>query len=88
MTVVTTPASEAYEAGPKIEYTIERSSHSLVGWVDYLIVSAENPLTAYVQNKIDNYPVLDEDHLSEYEMENGCYDDDEGGLLEESTGHC
>lgn len=53
--------------------SIERSSHWAVGWVEYLIIApdcAEKIAIAQKQlERIENYPVLDEDDFSEEERE-------------------
>jgi len=49
---------------------IERISHFLVGWVDYLLVrpgSAQAARALEWRQKLDGYPVADERHLSELE---------------------
>lgn len=60
---------------------IERFNHWAVGWVDYLIVnpaSAETiKLAESIREKLDDYPVVDEQDFSELEMEeaNGIWKD-------------
>lgn len=51
-----------------------RASHWAVGWVEYIILRKEAPddLVTYVgeiREKLDNYPVYDEDHYSNLEHE-------------------
>lgn len=50
---------------------IERFNHWAVGWVDYLIVDPKSietvQLAEKLRAKIDDYPVLDEEHFSRLE---------------------
>lgn len=52
---------------------IERSNHCLVGWIDYLVINPHNKklirATINAKKKIDIYPVLNEDHLSNLEYD-------------------
>lgn len=54
-------------------YTIESESHWAVGWVEHILINPQcQPaidLADDVQRKLDDYPILDEDHHSEREWE-------------------
>lgn len=63
---------------------IVRFGHWACGWIEYLCVSSEDvekvKIGEDIQARIESYPVLDEDHFSEAEMEEAndiwsrCYD--------------
>jgi len=49
-----------------------RASHPLVGWIEYLLVRKDAPekvlaLAQALADRIEDYPILDEDHYSELE---------------------
>jgi hypothetical protein len=51
-----------------------RASHCLVGWVEYLMVRTDAPddvliTAAQLLDALDGYPVLDDEHFSNLEME-------------------
>lgn len=56
--------------------TIERSSHWLVGWSEELKLNTDNPQAleaAYEWHQaLEQYPVADEEHFSQTEMEDGA----------------
>jgi hypothetical protein len=60
-------------AGEFTPVTVERSSHWAVGWVDYLIIdpacTAAVALAEQMRERLEDYPVLDEDDFSELEQE-------------------
>jgi hypothetical protein len=71
---------------------IESASHFLVGWVDYLLVrpgsSAERRALEW-REKLDNYPVADEDHYYELEWnEEWCVRCDRATREEHPTTRC
>lgn len=51
----------------------ERSNHWAVGWVDYLIIDpswdAGVRKAGEIRSELEDYPVVDEEKWSEYEME-------------------
>lgn len=59
--------------GDEAPVQIERFSHWAVGWCDYLLVNPDCAAAVELGNKIEedleNYPVFDEDHWSDLEME-------------------
>jgi hypothetical protein len=83
---------QALDALPEVkewqgEFTpvqIERSSHWAVGWVDYIVVDpackATVELAEQLREKLENYPVLDDDDFSReesdeaHEIWQNCYD--------------
>lgn len=58
-------------AGEDSPVQIERFSHWAVGWCDYLLINPECKealeLANRLEEKLDDYPVLNEDHWSELE---------------------
>lgn len=58
---------------PAHSWEIERASHCLVGWVDYLIIDPANAdavaIAENAKNRLEDYPVLNEEHFSGLEME-------------------
>jgi hypothetical protein len=54
-----------------------RASHWLCGWVEYLMVRADAPQDVIdkaqeLVDSLEDYPVLDDDHLSELEVNEAC----------------
>jgi hypothetical protein len=70
--------------GESDDVAIERCSHWLVGWVEYLLIAPERAdlieLAGDIKDRIEDYPILDESQYSEFTMErhddqdcsNGC----------------
>ena len=66
-------------------FTVQRFSHSLVGWIDHVFVDTRNAAVCDVVNRISDalaaYPVLNEDHWCEHEWQRDhpdpgvCYSD-------------
>lgn len=65
--------------------TIERFSHWAVGWIDYLVIDpackAAVDWANYLREKLENYPILDEEHFSRlesdeaYQVWQNCYNE-------------
>lgn len=62
------------------EYTIVREGHWAVGWVEWIAIHQDEVEALKIADalieRVQNYPVLDEDDFSMREYEEGCYDDD------------
>jgi hypothetical protein len=66
-------------------FTVQRFSHSLVGWIDHVFVDTRNAAVCEVVNRISDalaaYPVLNEHHWCEHEWQRDhpepgvCYSD-------------
>ena len=71
---------------------IERASHWAVGWAEYLLVRPGSPAAIRAQdwlNRLENYPVANEEHFSELEyLEEWCVRCDSGTREEHPTGRC
>jgi len=75
------------------DVAIESTSHFLVGWVEYLLVSPDNADAVAAaeawRDRLADYPVADEMNLSEIEYaEEWCVRCDGGTRDEHPTGRC
>ena len=61
-------------------WAVETSGHWVVGWLDRLVVqpnTKSHEIAKSILASLEDYPLLDEDLCTEYEVEDGVYDEEQ-----------